>query len=215
MDIAHELASHAAQAGTVVLAETQRRGRGRGGKRWQSPAGGGIWMTVLERPENADGLEVLSVRVGLGVARALDPFAAEPVRLKWPNDLLLRTGKLGGILIETRWREERPEWVAIGLGINVRAPGDAAGASLGEAVHRLDVLSAVVPAIRLAASGRGPLSVDEVGDWHSRDVSVGRTVVAPAAGVVRGLAPDGALLVQTAEGDSRCSSGSLIFAEDA
>jgi BirA family transcriptional regulator, biotin operon repressor / biotin---[acetyl-CoA-carboxylase] ligase len=172
-------------------------------------------MTVLERPESGDGLEVLSVRVGLGLARALDAFVTEPVRLKWPNDLLLHDGKLAGILIEMRWREERPEWVAIGLGLNVRASGDAAAASLGGAARRLDVLSAVVPAIRRAASARGPLGDAELADWHSRDVAVGRTVVAPAAGVVLGLAPDGALLVETAEGESRCSSGSLVFAEDA
>ena len=129
MDVAHELAERGAPAGSLVLANTQRAGRGRGGRRWLSAPGSGIWMTLVERPNDPQALEVLSLRVGIRAARALDRFAPAPIGLKWPNDLYLLGGKLGGILVETRWREGRPDWVAIGLGLNVVAPPDVPGAA--------------------------------------------------------------------------------------
>ncbi len=214
MDIAHERAATGAPAGSLVLANAQRSGRGRAGKEWTSIPGLGIWLTLVERPHDARGLGVLSVRTGLSAAAALDSFAPEPVRLKWPNDLYLRAGKLGGILIEIRWRQERPEWVAIGFGVNVRSPGLPQAAALGESVSRLDVLSALIPALRRASAMREELTTDELRTWGARDVGAGRRVTEPADGVVRGLSADGALLVRTANGTVRCASGSLVLAEE-
>ncbi len=214
MDIAHERAASGAPAGTLVLADAQRSGRGRGGKEWKSAPGSGIWLTVLERPRDTLGLSALSIRTGLAAAAALDAFATEPVRMKWPNDLHLRIGKLAGILIEIRWRQERPEWVAIGLGLNVRSPGVPEAAALGESVSRLDVLCALLPALRRAAGMQGELTTHELASWQARDISAGLRVREPADGVVRGLAADGALLVETANGTARCASGSLVLAEE-
>ncbi|HEY4671110.1 MAG TPA: biotin--[acetyl-CoA-carboxylase] ligase, partial [Gemmatimonadaceae bacterium] len=120
MDVAHRLAGQGAASGTLVIANEQTAGRGRGGKSWQSSPGAGLWLTLIERPTDSSGLGVLSLRVGLAVAEALDRFAAEPIRVKWPNDLYIDRGKLAGILVEARWREQSVEWVAIGMGINVR-----------------------------------------------------------------------------------------------
>ena len=122
LDVAHELGVSGAGAGTLVVAEEQTAGRGRMGRTWRSEAGAGVWLTVIERPASAAGLEVLSLRVGMLVAPALDRFASSAVGLKWPNDLYLEGRKLGGTLIEARWREGIPDWVAIGVGINLRPP---------------------------------------------------------------------------------------------
>ncbi len=214
MDVAHERAAVGAPAGTLVLADAQRSGRGRGRREWTSTAGIGIWLTLVERPRDALGLGVLSVRTGLSAAAALDGFAPEPVRVKWPNDLYLRAGKLAGILIEIRWRQESPEWVAIGFGLNVRSPGVPRAAALGESVSRLDVLCALMPALRHAAAMREELTTNELTAWLARDVGAGRRVTEPADGVVRGLSADGALLVETANGTARCASGSLVLAEE-
>src|SRR5688500_1156570 len=100
MDVAHRLAGEGSPSGTVVLADQQTAGRGRAGKSWASAPGAGIWLTLVERPGDTSGIEVLSIRVGLRIAEALDRFAAEPIRLKWPNDLYAESGKLGGILVE-------------------------------------------------------------------------------------------------------------------
>ena len=122
LDVAHRLASTGAPSGTLILANEQTAGRGREGKSWQSSAGAGLWLTLIERPKDTSGLGVLSLRVGLVAAEALDRFAAEPIRLKWPNDLYIDRGKVAGILVEARWRQSVVEWVAIGLGVNVRVP---------------------------------------------------------------------------------------------
>src|SRR5438874_2355852 len=124
LDVAHDLAAVGAPAGTMIVADAQTGGRGRMGRAWRSEPGGGVWMTVIERPTDGLALETLSLRVGLLVAPALDALAASPIRLKWPNDLYVGDRKLAGILIEARWREGRPDWVAIGVGINLRPPVD-------------------------------------------------------------------------------------------
>jgi BirA family biotin operon repressor/biotin-[acetyl-CoA-carboxylase] ligase len=106
MDEAHALASAGAAAGTIVIADEQTAGRGRAGKRWSSPHRG-IWLTLVERPTDPAAVEVLSLRVGIAAANALDAFTAEPVRLKWPNDLYVDRGKLAGVLVE--WTGSRSD----------------------------------------------------------------------------------------------------------
>lgn len=212
MDIASELAADGAPAGTLVLADRQDRGRGRGGRAWASPGGAGVWCTIIERLDDAGGIAVLSLRAGLRVARALDPLAPAPVGLKWPNDLYLQGSKLGGILVETRWRGPRPEWTAIGIGINVREAGHPGAASLGPRVDRLEVLGAVVPAVRAAAATRGHLTAREVAEFGARDVALGRPCTEPAAGRVAGIDEDGALLVEAPGGVRRFLDGSLVLA---
>lgn len=214
MDIAHDVAGRGAAAGTLVIANAQVAGRGRGGRRWSSPPGDGLWMTLIERPSSPSGLEVLSLRVGLHVAEAVEPLAGAPVRLKWPNDLFVGDGKLAGVLIEARWRDQRVEWVAIGFGLNVVPPRDvapAAGLALG--VTRRQALECVIPALRTAARGEGPLTADELARFASRDLSIGRIVSEPVVGVVAGIAPTGELMVATDAGPLTCRSGSLVFSE--
>ncbi|MHB1311210.1 MAG: lipoate--protein ligase family protein, partial [Gemmatimonadaceae bacterium] len=65
MDLAHAAAEAGAPAGTLIIADAQAAGRGRGGKRWESQAGRGLWMTLIERPRSNRGLDVLSLRLGL------------------------------------------------------------------------------------------------------------------------------------------------------
>jgi len=102
LDAVHELGSQGAPAASVVIAEEQTAGRGRDGRTWYSPPGG-VWLGVLLRPSRAE-LGVLSVRVGLAVADAVDALLGRPeTRLKWPNDVLLGERKLAGTLCEGRW----------------------------------------------------------------------------------------------------------------
>lgn len=213
MDVAIELAGAGAPAGTLVLADAQVAGRGRAGRRWQSRAGDGIWLTLLERSNDPAALEVLSLRTGIRTARALDRFSATPVGLKWPNDLYLHGGKLGGILVESRWRGTRPEWTAIGIGINVRGTSHPGGAALGPGVGRLDVLGELIPAVRAAAAARGHLSDAEVAEFAARDIVFGRACRQPFTGRVSGIANDGALLIETRHGMKRVLEGSLVLEE--
>jgi BirA family transcriptional regulator, biotin operon repressor / biotin---[acetyl-CoA-carboxylase] ligase len=215
LDVAHRLAARGAPAGTLVIANEQTAGRGRGGKSWQASPGAGLWLTLIERPSDTSGLGVLSLRVGLAAAEALDRFAPEPIRLKWPNDLYIDQGKLGGILVEARWREQAVEWVAIGLGVNVQAPKNVeTAAGLEPGTDRLDVLGELVPAVLAAARATGPLEADEMEKFDARDLARGRRCVEPAVGRVAGITPTGELLVALADSVAPFRSGSLVL-EDA
>lgn len=213
-DEAHRLAGEGAPSGTVVIADAQRSGRGRGGRRWASASGAGIWFSFIERPEDARALDVLSLRLGLAAASALEPFATGAVRLKWPNDLVVDAEKLAGVLVEARWRDGAPEWVTIGIGVNTARPdGDLRAAALRPGVGRVTVLATLIPALRGAAARTGWLSDDELRAFAERDLARGRWCSAPAAGQVVGIDADGSLVVRTAEGITRCRGGSLILDE--
>ncbi|MFO0072543.1 MAG: biotin--[acetyl-CoA-carboxylase] ligase [Gemmatimonas sp.] len=215
MDVAHALAAEGAPAGTLVVAASQAAGRGRGGKSWISEPDAGLWCTLIERPTDSGAVEVLALRVGLELATALASCVDGRISLKWPNDLLVERRKLAGVLIEARWRGARPDWVAIGVGINRRVPADLpATIAVRPDVSREALLEAVAPALRRAASAIGPLSAAELAAWKARDAAVGRRVTAPAAGTVTGLAATGGLCIRGDDGsDQRCQSGSLIFAD--
>ena len=212
LDVAHKLAAEGCAAGTLVIAEHQSAGRGRGGSTWTSPAAHGLWLTIIERPGDTTGIDVLALRVGLRSARALDRFAEEPIRLKWPNDLYVEGRKLGGILIEARWRENRIEWVAIGIGVNVIAPADVPlAAALDAGTGRVEVLTDLVPALRDAAAATGPLSPIELIEWNARDIARGRHCMEPARGIVEGISANGELLVALADSVARFRTGSLVL----
>jgi BirA family biotin operon repressor/biotin-[acetyl-CoA-carboxylase] ligase len=212
LDVAHRIAAQGAPAGTLVIADEQTAGRGRGGKSWQSSPGAGLWLTLIERPTDGSGLGVLSLRVGLAAAEALDRFAPEPIRLKWPNDLYIDRGKLAGILVEARWRDKAVEWVAIGLGVNVRAPENVeTAAGLEPGTDRLDVLGDLIPAVRAAARATGPLQADEIEEFDARDLARGRQCIEPAIGRVAGITPAGELLIALADSVVPFRSGSLVL----
>lgn len=212
LDVAHAEGERGDPAGTLVIADAQTAGRGRMGRSWRSDPGAGIWLTLLERPTSTESLGVLALRLALAVAPALDPFAGASTLLKWPNDVYVGERKLAGVLVEARWRGPRLDWVAIGVGINVRPPAGFAGAGLAPGTQRIDVLATVVPALRSAARATGPLTDDELARYARRDLARGRACTEPASGVVAGIRADGALLIDAPTGQVACHAGSLALA---
>lgn len=216
LDVAHALGADGAPAGTLILAEQQTAGRGRAGRRWESRPGSGIWLTIIERPADPEAIGLLSIRLGLAAARALDRWTEDTVRLKWPNDLYVGGGKLAGILVETRWRDQRLDWAALGLGINVLAPPgvERTVAALRPGSVRVEVLEALVPALREAARARGLLDATELEAYAARDIARGRRCAKPVAGVVEGIDAHGSLLVRTTTAVIPYRSGSLVLEEE-
>ena len=213
LDVAHRIAPDA-PSGTLIVADGQTAGRGRHGRRWSSAPGAGLWLTFIERPTDARALDVLALRCGLYAAESLDALAGATVCVKWPNDLYVGGRKLGGILIETRWRGTAPEWVAIGVGLNVQRPDLDTAAGLGPSATRLAALECVAPALRRAASASRHLSDDELARWRKRDVAANRMVVEPAPGRAAGIDSDGQLVVTAPDGSaSRHRTGSLTFGD--
>jgi BirA family biotin operon repressor/biotin-[acetyl-CoA-carboxylase] ligase len=206
MEVIHTLADDGAEAGTVVVAGEQLEGRGSRGRSWHSPPGG-LWLSALFRPRSAGAVEVMSLRVGLALAKVLDQFAASRVRLKWPNDLMLNDRKLGGILCEARWQGATLGWVAVGVGLNVqnRVPAELRGmaVSLAEENPDLgtgDLLEPVVAGLRALDLCAERLSSAELEQFSERHWLNRRKIREPVAGTVANLDSDGTLQVRLAGG---------------
>jgi BirA family biotin operon repressor/biotin-[acetyl-CoA-carboxylase] ligase len=115
------IASGEARHGDVHVADEQTAGRGRMGRVWSSPAGEGLYLSlVLLPPPPAWNPAALTMAAGLAAFEAAQSLGVRGARLKWPNDLLVGDAKLAGVLVETRgFDAARPHYV-VGIGLNVR-----------------------------------------------------------------------------------------------
>ncbi|MEP6485264.1 MAG: biotin--[acetyl-CoA-carboxylase] ligase [Rudaea sp.] len=110
---------------SVIVAEIQSDGRGRRGRRWQSPLGGNVYFSLLRRfPSGMASLAGLSIVAGIALVHALHDCGIDRVGLKWPNDVLVDDRKLAGILVELGGEFLGPCFAVIGIGINVRLPNE-------------------------------------------------------------------------------------------
>lgn len=115
-----ELGLGGAQEGALAVAETQTAGRGRRGRRWEAPAGTGVWMSLLLRPPIAPAAApTLTLLAGLAVAEALEEVTGLPMEIKWPNDILCNGKKLVGILMEMECEMQEVHFIVLGIGVNV------------------------------------------------------------------------------------------------
>jgi BirA family biotin operon repressor/biotin-[acetyl-CoA-carboxylase] ligase len=210
-------------SGLVVLADEQTGGRGRLDRGWVSPAGG-VWMSVLIRPDLPPArAPLLTLAAAVATARAVDDAMTESdgagtdtdtttsVGLKWPNDVLAvdRTGserKLAGILTEMEGETDEVTWVVVGIGVNanvdaVDLPDGAT--SLREFCGDVDrgrlVRSILLAFDRLRSSPERILSA-----WRDRSLTLGRRVRVEAGGETAvgdavGVEPPGTLLLDTGD----------------
>ena len=215
---------------TVCLAEYQHAGRGRRGRKWSTPLGAGLCLSVGWQFKDAPpGLSALTLAVGVVVRRALARVARVDIELKWPNDLVWDERKLGGILLELTAEAQGGCHVVAGLGLNVALPPellptlsdwprgavDLATAVNGPPPPRTALAAALIGALaelfaEYAQSGFAPYRAD----WRAADYLRGRRVVLDdASGSVKGTAvgiePDGALLIDTGGARRRVISGEV------
>lgn len=116
---ARALAEAGEPEGTAVVAEEQSAGRGRAGRQWYSSAGKGIWLSLILRPQTPlASLPCLTMAACAAAGTALER-AANGIRVKWPNDLLLEGRKLGGVLTEISGEADRIDYAILGIGLNV------------------------------------------------------------------------------------------------
>lgn len=121
-----EQAAAGVSEGAVLLADRQTAGRGRMGRSFFSPAGCGLYFSVLLRPEKADPLKI-TVAAGVAVAEAVKEIFDLELKIKWVNDLYLRDRKVCGILAEGAVKESGLEWCVLGIGVNVYTPQEGFG----------------------------------------------------------------------------------------
>jgi BirA family biotin operon repressor/biotin-[acetyl-CoA-carboxylase] ligase len=118
--IAIDLAQQGAPEGTVVLADQQLRGRGRGSRSWHSPAGVGIYCSIVLRPKMAAAkAQLITLMAGVSIVKAIALRTGLSPRLKWPNDILINDKKVAGILLESKVSGVQIGYSVIGFGINV------------------------------------------------------------------------------------------------
>lgn len=106
--------------GTVVIADSQSRGKGRLQRSWYSPAGGNIYTSVILRPQRESSqTSQIPIMAGVAIAEVLEDYCPDKIKLKWPNDILIDEKKVCGILTQARITAKEIDFVVLGMGINV------------------------------------------------------------------------------------------------
>lgn len=119
-DAAKELAAAGIPEGTLVVTEEQTGGRGRLGRAWHSPAGRGIWLSVILRPDiNPMDAPKITLLTAVALARTLAAYPGIKPGIKWPNDILVEGRKIAGILTEMNAELDRVNFIVLGIGINI------------------------------------------------------------------------------------------------
>lgn len=206
-DLMAQMAAGAA-AGTVLIAATQRAGRGQWGRQWQS-APGGLYLSLGLRPEmTVERSLYLTLASAWGLATSLENLGI-PAQVKWPNDLVIEGRKLGGILVDTRTQGNRIQAVVVGLGLNVQNAVPPTGISLGQWLKLPELLPSPlntlegVAAVALYGLMQGYSVWQSQGDqaflalYQQRMTHLGQSVVIHhQSATVTGIAPSGNLLVR-------------------
>lgn len=208
----------------IAIAEYQTAGRGRRGRSWSMPPGAGIALSASWRFEQMpEYFSALSLAVGAVARRAITEIAGIDIGLKWPNDLIVDSGKLGGILVELAQLPNGACHVVAGIGINVKVP-HAYLAAVSDFGHGARDLSRMAPewpidrealVVRLIEhfielfSGFADTGFDPYrAEWLAAHVLDGEAVElksgsGTAYGTVCGIDSDGALLIQDETGARR------------
>lgn len=120
---AHELARKGAPEGTVVVADRQTQGRGRFGRSFFSPAGSGLYMSVILRPTlSPEQTLYITTAAAAAVARAAEAVTGEAMSIKWVNDIYYRGKKVAGILTEGAMDRDQLAYAILGIGVNIAPP---------------------------------------------------------------------------------------------
>ena len=215
--------------GFVALAEEQTQGRGRRGRSWHSPPGANLYLSLGWRFHGpVERLSGLSLAIGAMLAEVIARDFAVDLALKWPNDLYHGESKLGGVLIELLGEQNGVTPVVAGIGLNVNMPVEDT-----ESIQRpwtdlatargsqVDRNSLTAHLINQLASGLTDIAGGDMGgwleQWRQRDFLRGRQVLVEGsptvAGKAAGVDQQGALLVNTATGQSVVAGGEATLLE--
>ncbi|CAI6059099.1 Bifunctional ligase/repressor BirA [Paenibacillus sp. JJ-100] len=214
-----KLAEEGEAEGAVVFAEEQTGGRGRFGRKWFSPPGKGIWMSVLLRPElPLHHTPQLTLLTGVAVCRAVRACTGAEAGIKWPNDLLIDGRKMCGILLESALEDHEVRYCIAGIGVDanfdpqdypedLRQIATSIKIETGQTVNRTELAAAILTELEhlyflYQKEGFGVIS----SLWEALSVSLNRKItVTNPHGVIEGTAvgldPSGALIVEGPDGE--------------
>ena len=229
-NFATELASRPHENGTVVIAEKQTQGRGRLSRKWASPSGG-IWMSVILRPEfEISESTLFPMLSSLALAIAIEKVLKIKPKLKWPNDLTVNDKKVAGILVDASIESGKIKHLVIGVGINFKINVRAIEKTIKNTgnYYGVDTLvnkedktnpSQIVQAFLLELERLYNLLLEGnseyiIKQWTKRSSTIGKTIsVTSSTGSIHGIAikidKDGALLVSSKGKNQRAIVGDV------
>lgn len=214
---ARKMAEEGAPHGLLVIADQQDGGKGRRGRSWVSPAGEGIWMTILLRPEmNPVNASMLTLVMALAAEKGIRETCGQNSLIKWPNDLVLNKKKICGILTEMSTEQMEIKYVLIGIGINVsqtefpeeiRSTASSLYLESGEKIPRSRIVAGIMSALEeyyeifMQTEDMSGL----IEEYNQRLVNMGNEVciLDPAGefrGVSTGINQNGGLMVRLEDG---------------
>ena len=215
---ARALAKQGAAESEIVIAEAQSQGRGRLGRRWQSPPYANLYFSVILRPKLAPAdAPQITLMAAVAVVETVGSFIPQTANIKWPNDILVDGKKLAGILTEAALTSERVEYVILGIGVNlnyrvdqmaeeIRARATSIAELTGKLANRESFLGRLIQALdrcygELEESGFEPMARR----WSAHFALLGRRVRVElldqvVSGRARGIDRDGALVIEDETG---------------
>jgi BirA family biotin operon repressor/biotin-[acetyl-CoA-carboxylase] ligase len=213
-DLVKELARAGEPEGVAIMAINQTKGRGSFQRSWISPPGKNLALSLLLRPSfPLSEVILLGLAASIAVAQTIEAFGVDQVRLKWPNDVLVRNRKMAGILSEAFMGTHGLDYVIIGVGINVNTMESDFPPDLLDKVTSLLICTGRNWSIRDTAvaflknievlyerannEGCGFITEQWQERWAHRGVMMNRNGF---DGIAEGIAPDGALLLRTESG---------------
>lgn len=229
-DVVEKLARDGVKEGVVVFAESQTRGRGRLGRKWTSPAGRGLWFSVLLRPGvRPQALTQVTVASATALRRAIESLTGLKPEIKWPNDILVGGKKAAGILTELSAELDRVKYAILGIGVDVNLtvgdfPADlrriatSLKAEAGRALPRAELAVLILQELDADyARVLGGGFAEVADEWEAHCTTIGRQLsIRTGDRLVQGraesLSEDGALLLRTEHGHlERIVAGDVSF----
>lgn len=207
----------------IIFSEVQTKGRGRAGRIWLSPPGG-IWLSILWQIERRELLEILGLAIGVAVVNALKKLLLIDFKLKWPNDIMFSTKKIGGILVENMFKDNNVHSI-IGIGLNVNNKMKFSGLQgvvslseiLGFNIPRNVILKAI--ALEVARALKKMNVEDIINLWRRMNLTIGRKIAVKinhlvVEGTVLDISPRGKLIIEDNKGKVwEISYGDVVYLE--
>ena len=219
--IAYQLALQGAEEGEIVVAESQKQGRGRLGRKWFSPPLSNLYLSVILRPEiPPQQASLMTLMAAVATAGAIHKFSGLQPMIKWPNDILLKNRKVAGLLNEIHSETDRIHFVILGIGVNlnmdekmfpkeIRSLATSLKREMGQSVSRKAFLQTLLEELErwyetFLKEGAAPI----LKAWRDKAQIQGRPVRVISFGeVLSGTAidvdNDGALILETKEGERK------------
>lgn len=213
-----KIAENNASHGSLAIAECQTGGKGRRGRVWESPKGSGIWMSYLLRPTIPPySASMITLVAGLAVAKVLSEVSGLDAKIKWPNDIVVNSHKVCGILTEMSADPDMINYVVVGIGINVNTksfPEEIAQVATsvrietGKQYSRSEIIARICESFeefyeKFCETSDMSLLIDE---YNRHLVNVDREVriselTGEYTGTARGIDKEGQLLVELPDGN--------------